>query len=57
MLYATSKDRFHHELDGIHYVIQATDPTEMDLDMIRECAKYLGVLLSVLQFGRSSSSI
>ncbi|XP_022146448.1 actin-depolymerizing factor-like isoform X2 [Momordica charantia] len=28
MLYATSKDRFRRELEGIHYEIQATDPTE-----------------------------
>ncbi|KAK6254760.1 hypothetical protein QUC31_016486 [Theobroma cacao] len=32
MLYATSKDRFRRELEGIHYEIQATDPTEMDLE-------------------------
>ncbi|PON62622.1 ADF/Cofilin/Destrin [Parasponia andersonii] len=38
MLYATSKDRFRRELDGIHYEIQATDPTEMDLEVIRERA-------------------
>ncbi|KAM7259702.1 hypothetical protein ACFE04_015443 [Oxalis oulophora] len=38
MLYATSKDRIRRELDGIHYEIQATDPTEMDLDVIRERA-------------------
>ncbi|KAI3501258.1 hypothetical protein L1887_29122 [Cichorium endivia] len=25
MLYATSKDRLRHELDGVHYEIQATD--------------------------------
>ncbi|XP_073011430.1 actin-depolymerizing factor-like isoform X1 [Typha latifolia] len=35
MLYATSKGRFRHDLDGIHYEIQATDPTEMDLDLLR----------------------
>ncbi|RVW86811.1 Actin-depolymerizing factor 11 [Vitis vinifera] len=34
MLYATSKDRFRRELEGIHYEIQATDPTEMDLEDI-----------------------
>ncbi|KAK6940676.1 Actin-depolymerizing factor homology domain [Dillenia turbinata] len=34
MLYATSKDWFRRELDGIHYEIQATDPTEMDLEVI-----------------------
>ncbi|KAH1089242.1 hypothetical protein J1N35_016499 [Gossypium stocksii] len=35
MLYATSKERFIRELEGIHYEIQATDPTEMDLELIR----------------------
>ncbi|KAK1289811.1 hypothetical protein QJS10_CPB18g02072 [Acorus calamus] len=39
MLYATSKDRIKHELDGIHYEIQATDPTEMELDVLRERAR------------------
>lgn len=38
MLYATSKDRFRRELDGIHYEIQATDPTEMDLEVLRDRA-------------------
>ncbi|KAK4418392.1 Actin-depolymerizing factor [Sesamum alatum] len=38
MLYATSKDRFKRELDGVHYDIQATDSTEMDLEVIRERA-------------------
>ncbi|KAK6161302.1 hypothetical protein DH2020_004683 [Rehmannia glutinosa] len=38
MLYATSKERFRRELQGVHYEIQATDPTEMDLDVIRERA-------------------
>ena len=38
MLYATSKDRFKHDLDGFHYDIQATDPSEMDLDVLRERA-------------------
>ncbi|PIA36445.1 hypothetical protein AQUCO_03400372v1 [Aquilegia coerulea] len=38
MLYATSKDRFRRVLDGIHYEIQATDPTEMDLEVIRDRA-------------------
>lgn len=38
MLYATSKDRFRREMDGIHYEIQATDPTELDLDVLRERA-------------------
>ncbi|KAK8709668.1 hypothetical protein V6N13_060681 [Hibiscus sabdariffa] len=39
MLYATSKARFRRELEGIHYEIQATDPTEMDLEVIRERAR------------------
>lgn len=38
MLYATSKERFRRELQGIHYEIQATDPTEVDLDVLRERA-------------------
>ncbi|GMP88285.1 hypothetical protein CsSME_00040324 [Camellia sinensis var. sinensis] len=38
MLYATSKDRFRRELEGIHYEIQATDPTEMDLEVIQDRA-------------------
>ncbi|XP_024965431.1 actin-depolymerizing factor-like [Cynara cardunculus var. scolymus] len=36
MLYATSKSRIIHELDGVHYEIQATDFTEMDLEVLRE---------------------
>ncbi|KAJ9547820.1 hypothetical protein OSB04_020363 [Centaurea solstitialis] len=36
MLYATSKSRIRHELDGVHYEIQATDSTEMDLEVLRE---------------------
>lgn len=31
MLYASSKDRFKRELDGIKVEIQATDPSEMTL--------------------------
>ncbi|KAG6774591.1 hypothetical protein Peur_051214 [Populus x canadensis] len=38
VLYATSKERFRRELNGIHYDIQATDPTEMDLEVIRDRA-------------------
>ncbi|KAK8915882.1 hypothetical protein KSP39_PZI022910 [Platanthera zijinensis] len=38
MLYATSKDRFRRELDGVHYELQATDPTEMDLEVLRDRA-------------------
>lgn len=40
MLYATTKDRFRRELDGVHYEIQATDPTEMDLEVLRERAHW-----------------
>ncbi|KAJ8899341.1 hypothetical protein K2173_018315 [Erythroxylum novogranatense] len=39
MLYATSKDRLRRELDGVHYEIQATDPTEMDLEVLKDRAK------------------
>ncbi|CAK9140626.1 unnamed protein product [Ilex paraguariensis] len=39
MLYATSKERFKQELDGIHCEIQATDPTEMDLEVLRDRAR------------------
>ncbi|KAK4798070.1 hypothetical protein SAY86_030396 [Trapa natans] len=38
MLYATSKNRFKRELEGIHYEIQATDPTEMDLEVLQDRA-------------------
>jgi cofilin len=39
MIYASSKDRFKRELDGIQVELQATDPTEMDLDVIKSYAK------------------
>ncbi|KAL0461120.1 UNVERIFIED_CONTAM: Actin-depolymerizing factor [Sesamum latifolium] len=39
MLYATSKDSVKRALDGVHYEIQATDPTEMDLEVIRDRAR------------------
>ncbi|KAL7126692.1 hypothetical protein ABFS83_14G204500 [Erythranthe nasuta] len=38
MLYATSKNGFKTALDGVQYEIQATDPTEMDLEVIRDRA-------------------
>nr|GMD70017.1 actin-depolymerizing factor [Ipomoea batatas] len=38
MLYATSKDRFRRELQGIHYEIQATEATEVDLEVLQERA-------------------
>ncbi|GKD53182.1 zinc finger CCCH domain-containing protein 14 [Tanacetum coccineum] len=39
MLYATSKDGIRRVLDGIHYELQATDPTEMGFDVIQDRAK------------------
>ncbi|KAL0800535.1 hypothetical protein Bca101_055710 [Brassica carinata] len=35
MLYASSKDRFKRELDGIQVELQATDASEMSLDIIK----------------------
>merc|ERR1712183_115353 len=35
MLYASSKDRFRRELDGVQVELQATDPSEMSLDIIK----------------------
>ncbi|KAG0491668.1 hypothetical protein HPP92_005066 [Vanilla planifolia] len=35
MLYASSKDRFKRELDGIQLELQATDPSEMSLDIVK----------------------
>ncbi|XP_019165597.1 PREDICTED: actin-depolymerizing factor 5 [Ipomoea nil] len=39
ILYATSKDGLRRALDGIHYEVQATDPTEMGMDVIQERVK------------------
>ncbi|KAJ6927421.1 26S proteasome non-ATPase regulatory subunit 4 [Populus alba x Populus x berolinensis] len=39
MLYATSKDGLRRVLEGVHYELQATDPTEMGFDLIRDRAK------------------
>lgn len=39
MLYATSKEGIRRVLDGIHYDMQATDPTEMGMDVIKDRAK------------------
>ncbi|XP_051145544.1 actin-depolymerizing factor 5-like [Andrographis paniculata] len=36
ILYATSKDGLRRALDGIHYELQATDPTEMGFDIIKD---------------------
>lgn len=38
MIYASSKERFKRELDGIQVELQATDPTEMDIEVIRSRA-------------------
>jgi len=38
MIYASSKDRFRRELDGIQIELQATDPSEMDLDVFKSRA-------------------
>ncbi|THG00415.1 hypothetical protein TEA_019691 [Camellia sinensis var. sinensis] len=35
MLYASSKDEFKRELDGIQVELQATDPSEMNFDIIK----------------------
>lgn len=38
MLYASSKETCKRNLDGIHIVLQATDPTEMELELVKERA-------------------
>ncbi|KAJ8538372.1 hypothetical protein K7X08_014912 [Anisodus acutangulus] len=38
MIYASTKERFKRELDGIQVELQATDPTEMGLDVIKSRA-------------------
>ena len=38
MIYASSKDRFKRELDGIQVELQATDPSEIGLDVIQSRA-------------------
>ncbi|KAM7257669.1 hypothetical protein ACFE04_013410 [Oxalis oulophora] len=35
MVYASSKDRFRRELDGVQVELQATDPSEMTFDIIK----------------------
>ncbi|KAF3796433.1 Actin-depolymerizing factor 5 [Nymphaea thermarum] len=39
MLYATFKDGLRRALEGIHYELQATDPTEMGIEVIKDKAK------------------
>ncbi|KAG7016871.1 Actin-depolymerizing factor 7, partial [Cucurbita argyrosperma subsp. argyrosperma] len=38
MVYASSKDRFKRELDGIQFELQATDPSEMSFDIVKSRA-------------------
>lgn len=38
MIYASTKDRFKRELDGIQVELQATDPTEMGLEVLKSRA-------------------
>lgn len=38
MIYASTKERIKRELDGIQVELQATDPTEMGLDVIKSRA-------------------
>ncbi|TYI15812.1 hypothetical protein ES332_A08G212200v1 [Gossypium tomentosum] len=38
MLYASSKDRFRRELDGVQVELQATDASEMSIDIVKERA-------------------
>ncbi|KAI0501395.1 actin-depolymerizing factor 11 [Dendrobium catenatum] len=38
MLYATTKQRFRREMDGVHYEIQATEPSELDIEVLRDRA-------------------
>lgn len=40
MIYASSKDRFKRELDGIQIELQVTDPTEMGLDVFKSRANW-----------------
>ncbi|TXG70908.1 hypothetical protein EZV62_005843 [Acer yangbiense] len=35
MVYASSKDRFKRELDGIQFELQATDPSEMSIEIVK----------------------
>lgn len=35
MVYASSKDRFKRELEGIQVELQATDASEMSIDIVK----------------------
>ncbi|XP_074316651.1 actin-depolymerizing factor-like isoform X2 [Silene latifolia] len=39
MLYATSKENFKQGLDGVHYEVQATDLSEVDLEILKDRAQ------------------
>lgn len=41
MVYASSKDKFKRELDGIQVELQATDPSEMSMDIIKARAFWI----------------
>ncbi|XP_074573630.1 actin-depolymerizing factor 11-like [Curcuma longa] len=49
MLYATSKDRFRRELDGVHYELQATDLTELDLRNSERTSSLISVISSTYE--------
>jgi hypothetical protein len=58
MLYATSRERFRRELDGVHYDIQATDPTEMDLEVIKDRARWMvSTVPSFLPMGKDLQAL
>lgn len=40
MVYASSKDRFKRELEGIQVELQATDASEMSLDIVKARAAW-----------------
>ena len=48
MIYASSKDKFRRELDGIQIELQATDPSEMDLDVFKSRAKWGFLIFKLL---------
>ncbi|KAL3690313.1 hypothetical protein R1sor_016622 [Riccia sorocarpa] len=43
MMYASSKERFKEELEGVHYEAQATDPTELDKKVLLDHATRSGI--------------
>ncbi|KAH0855774.1 hypothetical protein HID58_084035, partial [Brassica napus] len=57
MLYASSKDRFKREMDGIQVELQATDPSEMSLDIIKERALSKLFSFSRMETGKAQLSV